>query len=123
MNVSVAYSQRWFVNGEVECFTGSHLYLGLIAVVILLLSILLTISAAVIPLTQHRHTVQLAIGYSSLSLLNDDSLRVSCSYHLNFSFSPHGRFLPESYFPFTSLSLSLSLYSLSPPLSLSRCSG
>ena len=33
--------QRWFVNGEVECFTGSHVALGLLAILVLLVSLLL----------------------------------------------------------------------------------
>ena len=33
--------QRWFVNGEVECFTGGHVALGLLAILVLLVSLLL----------------------------------------------------------------------------------
>ena len=29
--------QRWFVDGEVQCFTGGHLPLALVAIVILLI--------------------------------------------------------------------------------------
>ena len=33
--------QRWFVNGEVECFTGSHIALALLAILVLLTALLL----------------------------------------------------------------------------------
>lgn len=39
------YFQRWFIDGEVHCFTGGHLPLALLAMAVLLLCFLL------IPLT------------------------------------------------------------------------
>ena len=46
------------MNGEVECFSGSHLYLGVAAGIILLLAFLLTVTTTVLPLTQARHKVR-----------------------------------------------------------------
>ena len=45
------------MNGEVQCFSGLHLALGLIAMVCLLLSLLLILSTAAIPLYRRRHKV------------------------------------------------------------------
>ncbi|CAI8057065.1 hypothetical protein GBAR_LOCUS31079 [Geodia barretti] len=58
-------SPRWFVNGEVECFSGSHLYLGVAAGIILLLAFLLTVTTTVLPLTQARHKRQWVTKLSS----------------------------------------------------------
>ena len=38
--------QRWFINGEVECFAGTHLPLGLGATAVLLLTTLLIAASA-----------------------------------------------------------------------------
>ena len=36
-----AIIQRWYVNGNVECFSGGHIILGVLAIVVLIFCILL----------------------------------------------------------------------------------
>lgn len=47
-NVNSSTLQRWFVNGNITCFTGGHLPLALLAIILLILSIsIIPISAMV----------------------------------------------------------------------------
>ena len=74
--------QRWFINGEVSCFTGPHLPLALLAMAVLLLCFLLIPLTTIISLDilkVHTHSVHshlsgcfLTQESASVSLITDD---------------------------------------------------
>ena len=47
--MDIIFLQRWFVSGETECFSGAHIPLGLLAIVMLLVCAFLTVLVAIIP--------------------------------------------------------------------------
>ena len=40
--------QRWYVNGEIECFSGSHMALALLAILVLMAALAVTVMMLVV---------------------------------------------------------------------------
>ena len=48
------YTQRWYVDGTVECFTGGHAALAVFAILVLAVCVIVIVMVAVIAVGRHK---------------------------------------------------------------------
>ena len=51
---SPLYTQRWYVDGTVECFTGGHAALAVFAILVLAVCVIVIVMVTVIAVGRHK---------------------------------------------------------------------
>ena len=80
LHVPLSVWQRWFISGEVPCFTGPHLPLALLAMAVLFLCFLLIPLTIITSLDILKvHTVYIAIFLNGI-LQQESSVKTTVSF-------------------------------------------